>query len=104
MADNSGIETAMDTDLFRRDVDDYANAMSRIQNNYKEYQREIEALKRIFSGKGAEVFFKRFQSEDIQTEDLIKDLDEMRDGLQYALKEYVKCENEVAGIINAIKV
>lgn len=104
MASVSEVETAMNTDLFKMDVEEYTNTLNRIKKDYKDFQTAVKSQLSVFTGNAADRLGNRFRVDDPKVEELLRNLEEMQKDLQYAYSEYVKCESDVSSIVDAIKV
>lgn len=94
----------METRRLQSDIDSLKGHLKAMSQTGEKMMTNINALSTMWEGTAKNAFTVQFQS-DYETlksmEDVISTLIE---SLEYAREQYDKCENNVASIINAIRV
>ena len=97
-------EMAISTDNLARDIERLRNMLSELRRNKEKMVEEIEELNTMWKGPANDMFVKQFQSDCTYFDRLCKTIEEMIQAMEYARTEYEKCDNQVNGLVRAIRI
>lgn len=99
-----GKEIANNLPVFNNSISDYDRAYQALVRDFSEVVSQITALNAMWTGQAHDALMERFRVDQNDTQAMLDYLRELLDDLRYAHQEYTRCENAVAGIIDAIRV
>ncbi|HIZ64617.1 MAG TPA: WXG100 family type VII secretion target [Candidatus Blautia pullicola] len=100
MADRIEIETR----LLAQDKESIQTQVQRLRTQKNRLQDRMEQLSGMWEGPAKETFLNQFLSDCEYMESFFSELDAYVQAMEYAEKEYNKCENDVAQIVAAIEI
>ncbi len=95
---------ANDLPLFDRDIQDYQEARELLISGTEALFTDMEQLGTMWQGEAHDQLMATFSVDRKRTEEMLEQLNRLLEDLKFALAEYTKCENSVAGIIEEIEV
>ena len=102
MATISKVE--IDTKRLQKDIDILNSNLSRMRKTGSNMMHSINALNAMWEGETKNAFLTQFKSDYETLESMEKVIEELIDDLEYAKNKYNSCENQVASIINSIRI
>lgn len=97
-------EIATNTDTMKGDIDVLRAALKNAVEQLEKVQTEVVELDGMWNGPANEEFNRYFQRNYANSKDMLKAVDGIIGCMEFAQREYVKCENEVSSIIGSISV
>lgn len=97
-------ETAIDTGTLARDISELRNSLDNAKKQLDEMRDSIEALNGRWSGQAHDEFVVQFANDYETTKEHLATVDFLIESMQQARELYDLCENEVNGIIDAIRI
>lgn len=94
----------IDTEQLKRDTQELIENRNHAEAALKEMIQEIEELNTMWSGKANRAFRVQFTNDVTQMNELLDKMDKLADCMEYAEREYVKCENEVRSMVDSIRI
>lgn len=94
----------IDTEQLKRDTQELIENRNSAETALKEMIQEIEELNAMWSGKANRAFRVQFNNDVTLMYELLNKMDKLADCMEYAEREYVKCENEVRTMVDSIRI
>lgn len=69
-----------------------------------ELHSSMTQLNSMWTGEANAEFIRQFNADNASMEDVCKSIDKMISEYRHAHSEYVKCENQISGIISSIRI
>lgn len=96
------IET--NTSTMARDIESLENKLKQIESQMKKMFTSIEELDKMWDGPSNAEFNRQFQQDYRMCEEMCGILRELINSLRHAKSEYEKCERNVEGVIQALRI
>ncbi|MBO6137336.1 MAG: WXG100 family type VII secretion target [Lachnospiraceae bacterium] len=96
-------EIANELGRFSSDIEKYISAVSDIELQMQKVYDGIASLNSMWTGTAHDEFIKQFNADNEDMKELITSLNQFKESLKYADEEYNKCENQVAELVNSIR-
>jgi len=100
MADRIEIETS----LLAQDKDTIQGEIQSLKTHMTQMREQMEQLSGMWEGPAKEAFMNQFWSDFDYIQSFLTEMDTYTEAMEYAQREYEKCENDVAQIIGAIQI
>lgn len=100
MSDRIEIETR----LLAQDKESIRDQVQQLRKQKDQLQEKMEQLSGMWEGPAKETFLAQFLSDCEYMDSFFSELDTYVQAMEYAEKEYDKCEDDVAQIIAAIEI
>lgn len=94
----------VNTNVMARDIESLDNKLRQIKSRMKSMFTSIQELDSMWDGPSNEEFNRQFQLDYGMCEELCTILSELIESLTHAKSEYEKCERNVEGVIQAIRI
>ena len=100
MADRIEIETS----LLAQDKDTIQGEIQSLKTHMTQMREQMEQLSGMWKGPAKEAFMNQFWSDFDYIQSFLTEMDTYTEAMEYAQREYEKCENDVVQIIGAIQI
>ncbi len=97
-------EIANNLSTFKNNIADYERGYRNLVKDFNDVVVHMRDLNSMWTGEAHDTLMQRFEQDRRVTQDMIEYIRQILDDLSYADTEYTKCENMVAGIVDAIRV
>lgn len=94
----------IDTSLLAQDRDRIQEEVQSLKICIAQVQEQVEQLSDMWEGPAKEAFLNQFWSDCDFIQNFFTEMDTYTEAMEYAQKEYEKCDNDVAQIIGAIEI
>lgn len=94
----------IETQRLQNDIDSLKGHLRAMRQTGDKMMASINALSAMWEGPAKNAFTAQFQSDYETLKSMEEVIDALIGNLEYAKEQYDKCENNVASIINAIRV
>ena len=89
---------------FKRDIDSFESTRGRVDQTAKRLFQAVLELNSMWEGAAHDAFEQSFKADNATVEEVLQFLTGYKNDLDTAHQEYTKCENNVSGIIGALRV
>lgn len=97
-------EIANNLSALKGDADDYTRAYQKLVKDFDTVVSQMHALNGMWTGQAHDAFLQRFEQDRIRNQNMINYIRETLEAIEYAEMEYIRCENNVAGLVDSIRV
>ncbi len=97
-------EVGINTNTFEHDLDEFENRYNTIQDRLHMIISDMNDLNKMWTGAANAEYVKQFEHDQNYLEEIFGFLANYLDACEHAKKEYVRNENEIHDVINAIKI
>lgn len=94
----------IETRRMQNDIDSLKGHLKAMRQTSEKMMANINALSAMWEGPAKSAFTAQFQSDYATLRSMADVIDTLIGNLEYAREQYDKCENNIASIINAIRV
>ena len=94
----------VDTDILQRDTNTLRQHLQAISLAHTELCDKMTEVASMWEGPAKEAFHLQFKNDCTQLAEVIKQIREVLDSMDVAVKEYNSCDDRVKGIIDAIQI
>jgi len=94
----------IETHRLQSDINSLKSHLKGMRQTGDRMMANINALSSMWEGPAKNIFTAQFQTDYETLKSMADTLDDLIKSLEYAKEQYEKCENNVASIINAIRV
>lgn len=95
---------AVDTNILRRDEEIFREQMSLLKQEAETLMREAESLPSMWEGPASQAFADQMKQDYNRIVELCSGLTDYLECMEDAEKYYIQCENDVADIIDALRI
>lgn len=95
---------AIDTNILKRDEEIFREQMSLLKQEAELLMQEAEALPSMWEGPASQSFAEQMKQDYNRIAELCNGFAEYLSCMEDAERYYIQCENDVAGMINALKI
>lgn len=95
---------SIDTSILSSDISSLNSQVKEARNQMNQMVNSMIELDAMWDGEANQEFVKQFQYDVESAEGLFESLEQIIESIEYAKKEYDKCDNDVEGIIASIVV
>lgn len=97
-------EIAVNTSTLSGDINELRTALSNARKQLKEMFQQVTELDAMWDGPANEEFNRQFRNDYENAGKLCVTIDSLLANMEFARNQYNACENEVNGIISAIRI
>ena len=97
-------EIAVNTSTLSGDINELRTALSNVRKQLKEMFQQVTELDAMWDGPANEEFNRQFRNDYENARKLCTTIDSLLANMEFAKSQYNACENEVNGIISAIRI
>ena len=94
----------IETRLLAQDKDTIQGEIQSLKTYMTQMREQMEQLSGMWEGPAKEAFMNQFWSDFDYIQSFLTEMDTYTEAMEYAQREYEKCENDVAQIIGAIQI
>lgn len=100
----AGREITVDTLILGGDIEELRTTLSRVRAQLDSMFGEVAELDRMWDGPANAVFNKQFSGDYANAKNMCSAIESLIGCMEYARDQYNSCENDVNGIVSAIKI
>lgn len=89
---------------FKGGIENFDRGYRNLVRDFDSVVSHMRALNSMWTGQAHDTLMQRFERDRNTTQEMVEYIRQILDSLQYAYAEYSKCENNVAAIVDAIRV
>lgn len=97
-------EISVNTAALSKDIAQLRALLLQLEKDRQNVNQEIQELNAMWQGPSNQAFNAQFQTDCMSLERLCKTIREMIQALEHAKSEYELCDNQVNGLVNAMKI
>lgn len=95
---------AMDTDLLKQDIDNFHSQMETFRKEMEAVREEASQITSIWEGPASRSFAGQMAKDYQRMAEICREMEEFVHCMEEAHKLYIRCENEIADAIAAIRI
>jgi len=88
---------------FNRDIASFSDALTRLREQKKQLEEDLQALHGMWQGDAHSAFVSRAAADLNEVDDLIRGFEELQKNLTDARDEYTDCEKDISSMIDFIR-
>lgn len=97
-------EIKVNTNRLNNDANQIASLIQRMEKELNNIKSSVSQMNSMWEGMSKKAFMQAFEDDRKAAEDVIKELKSLQKFEMEAKTKYEQCENQIAGIINSIRV
>ncbi|MCR4891177.1 MAG: hypothetical protein K5989_03195 [Lachnospiraceae bacterium] len=97
-------EIANNLTTFKGHIEEFEKGYRSLVNDFDALVQNMHQLNSMWVGDSHDALMQRFEEDRVTVQGMADYIRDILNDLKYADSEYVKCENEVANIIDSIRV
>ena len=94
----------IDTDQLKRDTQELIGSRRNAEAALNEMIQEIEELNAMWSGRANDAFRTQFANDVTMMNELLDKMKALAECMEFAAREYIKCEGEVKSMVDNIRI
>lgn len=92
-----------DDSMMERDQEQFQEIIQEFFRAQKAMITQMEELSLMWKGPSKDAFMKQFQNDCLYLDDLKKELEAIKDAMDYAKVEYRNCDGNVRSLVDSLK-
>ena len=97
-------EIANNLGSFKNHIEDYNRGYHELVRDFEAVVSHMKALNGMWTGEAHNTLMIRFEKDRQTVQGMLEYMRQILEDLQFANAEYTKCENNVAGIVDSIRI
>lgn len=94
----------INTDILQSDISEIEKHLKVVQGKLGEMYSQVEVLNTLWKGQANAAFNTQFAQDYELMQSMLSNLEKYKNSLQEARTKYIKCENSVYSMVNALKI
>lgn len=95
---------ANDLSSFDSSVETFGSTYTQLEKDFEEVQNLMKSLDGMWSGQAHDALQARFKGDESTVKAMLEYMKDISQDLNYAKRQYKECENQVGGLIEALKI
>lgn len=97
-------EIANNLGTFKNHIEDYDRGYRELVRDFDTVISQMKALNGMWTGEAHNTLMARFEKDRQTVQGMIEYMKQILEDLRFASAEYTRCENNVAGIVDSIRI